>query len=266
MKTKRHPVFILCDHVCGSFFCRPSSFCAGGVPFTLIELLIVIAIIAILAAMLLPALSRAKEAAKSINCIVNQAQIGRAIGMYGDDCNGYPPAHDVNIIPPLTWLSWADTLKSQGYLPLLPANGNGVWTYPQGTTCAVPYGVFKCPSEDYLPPAGAFTVSDEILWRGSMYTLNACYYLNADWDTIRLKITNCPKPSDYMLCVDKAKNQQNWLSYAGRDNITSYRHNRLTNCVFLDNHVESNNVFGMGVSLFSRPYLMPDSGSSNYDK
>jgi len=59
--------------------------------FTLIELLIVVAIIAILAAMLLPALSRAREKARSALCINNLKQIGVAVHMYINDYHGLIP-------------------------------------------------------------------------------------------------------------------------------------------------------------------------------
>lgn len=59
--------------------------------FTLLELLVVVAIIGILAAILLPALARARESSRRTSCLNNLSEIGLAIRMYAEEHNGQLP-------------------------------------------------------------------------------------------------------------------------------------------------------------------------------
>ena len=132
----------------------------GAIPhpfFTLVELLIVIAIIAILAGMLLPALNSAKQKAQSIKCLGNVKQIGLVFQNYANDSNEMLPNGYYTGGMPSTTICQTYYLDCVAFLYRISKMTNSSSKWKQTNQNSL-NGMFRCPGmEDNAYNCWAFT-------------------------------------------------------------------------------------------------------------
>jgi len=127
-----------------SAFNSPLGSLQGGFAFTLVELLVVVAIIALLAALLLPALNSAKQRALTTACISNLRQSGVALNIYVQDQNSFP-------------LATSGDGLGNCQLALRPLVGTQVLCCPKiGTASAKLLGIF--PTNIFIYPTYGYNI------------------------------------------------------------------------------------------------------------
>jgi prepilin-type N-terminal cleavage/methylation domain-containing protein len=178
--------------------------------FTLIELLVVIAIIAILAALLLPALSKAKEEGKRAKCISNLKQIYLGMRMYADD-NEDILFHTSTFEAP-NGGKWTRNPRSS--VMLAPDDGDAYWGIAYFEYVGRTRSIFRCPSAkivDEWRETGLTFPAD--FWLDSSYGLNT--YIVSPYDGSKPKpqtLAAFDSPSTTIMVQDAAEQKMDGAS------------------------------------------------------
>lgn len=222
--------------------------------FTLIELLIVVAIIAILASLLLPALKNAKDQAKSSACINNLRQMATAFILYRGDNDEW--------IPPLGM-----------YDPTLNPNVQRIneWPYRLNTYMKISTNVLEThqPKNQFVCPGGPSSdlyQGTKRFWIGYGWGVRGYYGMNnvlgnnmfggfdPNYDFRMRKYVKTPSAT--CLYLD---GWDSGINYSFT--FFSPRHNGRVNILFVDGHTESwlsANIPSGGAALYSTPFWNPE--------
>src|SRR5208282_5775663 len=201
--------------------------------FTLVELLAVIVIIGILAALLLPLISQSKKRAQQIQCIGNLHQLGLGIQNFVADNHAYPSIFtDTNGHNPGTWISQLERGGFDISKPKRKFFAEGVW---------------QCPSARWPGnwPTNAIPIC---------YSYNACglgsltnslglggRYIPSPFSFAPLSESEVANPSDTMAMGDGFSGGIFFvrLTFIANSKRAYSRHQGKANVVFCDGHVES---------------------------
>ncbi|MGN0870191.1 MAG: DUF1559 domain-containing protein [Victivallales bacterium] len=214
------------------------------IDFTLIELLTAIAIIAILAAMLLPVLNRAREKARGTDCVNRLKQQGTAVAMYMTDYKGFLPGTMVgNLAYDNRATAWCNP-----YIYAMITYAGLKYTYVSSWG-SNPGNLMQCPSDDKGYEKDPRHV----------HSYFSSYYSNwRDLSQPMLRPEKMRTPSKWIYVIDCFTTAPKSLtvncyplnvSSSQDDGYVATRHSNGANALFMDMHVSAmsfKELFGSG--------------------
>ena len=222
--------------------------------FTLVELLVVVAIIAMLIAILLPALQRARAAARSVQCLSNLRQMGLGITHYASGFNNY-------VLPSrVDGIEWH---QNAGFRQAMSVPSQFVWT---PVTTAVWPASLLCPESwpiltSYAPRmslAGSYAMNREHMRRPEYAPHNVEAYKNhrVKRATEKMLILDAPTWEATMNDRGAYVLENNYNPTSARNGATAYRHGiqrtfgtQRVNVLFHDLHAEQVTRQAIAVNL-----------------
>ena len=236
---------------CEALSRRPIS--PNGRAFTLVELLTVIAIIGILAAILIPVVSRVRESARAATCMSNLRQIGTAVQMFVADNKGLLPGSGKRI--PTASASWHDVLNALVFE--VNINGNRQPLQRMGDTPI--QGEMYCP--DMEPFGTALRYPRAYVMNGNIINQDPIANPPVTWGILLeyqkgLPINQFANPPRTVLVLESERSGDGVGPSAPFDQIVmgdgvsapswsanstnfAFRHNNHMNVLFMDCHVQS---------------------------
>jgi prepilin-type N-terminal cleavage/methylation domain-containing protein/prepilin-type processing-associated H-X9-DG protein len=219
---------------------REHRFQTGTKPgFTLMELLVVIALVTTLAALLLPTLTRSKASAYRVKCISNLRQLGLAAQMYWDDNNGncFRYGGTMTNGGQLYWFGWIGT----------GPEGERIFDASQGVLYSNlrGRGVELCPAFNY------FMSQLKLKTTGRTYGYGYNLFLSAAIRDPSINLNQVRRPSETTLLADSAQINtwqapaslenpmlEEWYYVDDSTNLPNahFRHVQRANVVFCDGH------------------------------